>query len=109
MRLSQSSAVAAALIVAFIVFVTVRGELPCYLEVMGIASTGCKVPGVTGTAPGFNLFGSSSAPGVSVGVGGGGVNIGVNAPGTIGIGGSGPTGIGGGPGGNPVGNYPRVL
>lgn len=83
MRLSQSSAIAASLIIAFIVFVTVRGELPCYLEVMGIASTGCKVPGVTGTAPGFNLFGTNptSTPGVGVGVGPGGVTVGVSGPG----------------------------
>lgn len=46
--MNQTSIIAGALIVAFIVFITVRGELPCYLKVLGI-STGaaCQVGGQT--------------------------------------------------------------
>jgi hypothetical protein len=82
-KLSQSSAIAAGIIIAFVVFVTVRGELPCYLAILGIASAGCQVPGVTGVATSsFNLFGGpSTTPGVGVGVGPGGVTVGVSGPG----------------------------
>lgn len=32
----QTSIIAAALVIAFIVFITVRGELPSYFQVIGI-------------------------------------------------------------------------
>jgi hypothetical protein len=35
--MSQTSAIAGALIIAFIVFVTVRGELTGYFKVLGLA------------------------------------------------------------------------
>lgn len=35
--MQQSSVIAAALIIGFIVFVTARGELPKYLQVFGIS------------------------------------------------------------------------
>jgi len=34
--LSQTSVIAGALVVAFFIFVTVRGELPAYMQVLGI-------------------------------------------------------------------------
>jgi hypothetical protein len=34
--MSQSSIIAAALLIGFVVFVTVKGELPKYLSVVGI-------------------------------------------------------------------------
>lgn len=36
--MSQTSIIAGALIIAYIVFVTVRGELPAFLDVLGIGS-----------------------------------------------------------------------
>jgi hypothetical protein len=55
--MSQTSIIAGALIVAFIVFITVRGDLPGYLQVLGVAGGG--------------LVASTTGPGgVSVSVGG---------------------------------------
>lgn len=36
--LDQSSVIAAALVVAFIVYITTKGELPAYLAVLGIGN-----------------------------------------------------------------------
>lgn len=47
--MSQTSIIAAGLVVAWLVFVTVRNELPCYLQVLGISSSGGSCP--SGTAP----------------------------------------------------------
>lgn len=87
--MSQTSAIAAGLVIAFIVFVTVKSELPCYLEVMGISTGGsCKsgCSGLQGTsfAQAASYFtggaaGSGGSGGVQVGVGPGG--IGVRGPG----------------------------
>jgi len=35
--MNQTSIIAGTLIIAFIVFVTIRGELPSYLKVLGLA------------------------------------------------------------------------
>ena len=49
----QSSVIFAALIVGFLVFITIRGELTGYLQVLGIAPGGAAPPasasGSTGT------------------------------------------------------------
>jgi len=78
-KLSQSSAIAGAILVAFIIFVTVRGELPYYIGIF------------TGQGPpaGYSSFGNSASftggsSGVSVGIGSGGGSIGIG-PITIGI------------------------
>lgn len=57
--MSQTSIIAGAFIVAFVVFITVRGELPCYLEVLGISSGGtCQSPAMNaGSAIGNILTG----------------------------------------------------
>jgi len=81
--MSQSSAIAAALIIAFIVFITVRGHLPCYFDVLGIETAGnaqCPLSitgqGTTGTiSTGFG--GSLGAPAGSVNIGGSGIGIGL--------------------------------
>jgi hypothetical protein len=40
--MNQSSVIGASLIVAYAVFIVYKGELPCYLTVLGISSaTGC--------------------------------------------------------------------
>lgn len=73
--MNQTSIIAGALIVAFIVFVTVRGELPCYLKVLGI-STGaaCQVGGQStlgsaiGSIAGGVMGGNSTVGGVAQGL-----------------------------------------
>lgn len=40
--MNQSSVIGAALVVAYVIFVVTKGELPCYLSVLGIATaTNC--------------------------------------------------------------------
>lgn len=90
--LSQSSVIAAAMIVAFFVFVTVRGELPYYLGVL----TGKGRGTASATPSGFNSGFSGPGVGIGIGPGGisigtGGINIGVGFPGGSG----GPTSPGG--------------
>lgn len=41
--MNQSSSIAAALIVGFIVFITIRGELSKYLAVLGLGATTATV------------------------------------------------------------------
>jgi hypothetical protein len=43
--MSQSSITAAALIIAFLIFITVRGELPAYLGAFGIGAAAEGAPG----------------------------------------------------------------
>lgn len=50
--MSQSSTIAFALIVGFIVFITVRGELPKYLGVLGLGSQAVSVPSQTSSTSG---------------------------------------------------------
>lgn len=52
--MSQSSVIAAGLIIAFLVFVTVRGELPVYMSIFSGTA-----PAKSGTVP---ITGSGSAP-----------------------------------------------
>lgn len=69
--------------VAFVVFIIVRGELPCYLQVLGIATAvGCPVGNISssGVAPNG---GSVPAGGSSL-LGSIGTGIGI-ANGTVGI------------------------
>lgn len=90
--MSQTSIIAGALIVAFIVFITVRGDLPGYLQVLGVAGGGTAMASITG--PG----------GVSVTVGAPGSSGAVWQPGTpCPAGGSGGLGTtcGGAPSGIP--------
>lgn len=66
--MSQSSSIAAALIIGFIVFITVRGELPSYLAVFNgqapaTPAPGTKTPAAPGTTAGNNLFGIDLTPG----------------------------------------------
>ena len=100
--MTQTSAIAGGLVVAFVVFITVKGQLPCYLQVLGISNAGgasCPsnvTPSPTATAP---------AQGAGFIGGGGGSSIGISLPpiniGLPGLGGdsSGPGfgfGLGGG-------------
>ena len=48
----QSSTIAFALIVGFIVFITVRGELPKYLGVLGLGSQAVSGPSQTTSTSG---------------------------------------------------------
>jgi hypothetical protein len=56
--MNQSSVIAGALVLAFAIFVVVRGELPCYLAVLGVSSgAGCPLgtvssSGITSTGAG---------------------------------------------------------
>lgn len=126
--MSQSSITAAALVIAFVIFVTVRGELPIYFGAFGIGKGAMAVPGAT--AAGFGLASNYTAlagstptvqygGGVQIGGGGnvrGGVQIGVGAGGVTIGGGVGfpggtigiqlpPIGGGGGGGGWGGGNF----
>lgn len=77
MALSQTSVIAGGLVVAFIVFVTVNQELPCYLQVLGIGTgAGGNCPSNMG---GPNIYGGSGI--VSASAGGGGLGIGISPPG----------------------------
>lgn len=51
----QSSTIAFALIVGFIVFITVRGELPKYLGVLGLGSQAVSGASSNGTTLGNTL------------------------------------------------------
>lgn len=53
--MSQSSTIAFALIVGFIVFITVRGELPKYLGVLGLGSQAVSGTPSNGTTNGTTL------------------------------------------------------
>lgn len=64
MRLSQTSIIAASLILAYIVFITVRGELPAFLAVFtGDAVVGTASAGTTG---GINLPSIPGAPTITL-------------------------------------------
>lgn len=51
----QTSTIAFALIVGFIVFITVRGELPTYLGVIGLGNKVVQPTGQTATQGGLSL------------------------------------------------------
>jgi len=70
MRLSQTSIIAASLVIAFVVFITVRGELPAYLSIFGVGSGSTPAgssgsAGVTSGGPGINLVISGGGGGGS--------------------------------------------
>lgn len=110
--MNQASAIGASLLIAYIVFVIYKGELPCYLQVLGISPPGgapcpsnLQPPGCNPTQPAATSSGGGTGvrPILNVqlpfaGSGGGGIGL----PGgiTVGIGGVG-IGIGGG-GGVPI-------
>ena len=100
---SQTSVTAAALVVAFVIFITVRGELPYYFGALGIGPTplqprgGSSSPtglGASVSGPGFSLIsdpvqypgGTATPPpwgsgfGSDFGFGGGGAGFGGDAP-----------------------------
>lgn len=64
--MSQTSVIAASLLLAYVVFVIVRGELPCYFQVLGI-STAASCPKGTVTTGGLNV--SVGSGGVTIGTG----------------------------------------
>lgn len=78
--MNQTSVIAAALVLGYIVFVTVRGELPVWLQVLGIT------PGLSG--PTTTPAPAGGGKGSSSGGTGGGTNVplppGANAPGSSG-------------------------
>jgi hypothetical protein len=48
--MNQSSVIAGALVLAFAIFVVVRGELPCYLTVLGVATVAsCPLGSINST------------------------------------------------------------
>jgi hypothetical protein len=102
--MSQTSIIAGSLLLAYFIFIIVRGELPCYFQVLGIGTAqGCPIGkidinGVAQTpAAGNALTGSGS--GSSAGSVLGGVAVGIGIAGAIrntGIfGPNGPFGFGG--------------
>lgn len=50
--MSQTSIIAGALIIAYIVFVTVRGELPAYLAMLGVGGSSAVTPSGCATSTG---------------------------------------------------------
>lgn len=67
--MSQTSIIAGSLLLAYVVFVIVRGELPCYFQVLGIAtSAGCPLGQVSTSGLGVSV-GAGSSGGVTIGVG----------------------------------------
>lgn len=79
--MSQNSITAAGLVIAFLIFVTVRGELPAYFGTLGLGPVPEKSPT---TQTGFG-FASSYFPSTGVNTGSNGsVKVGISLP-TIGI------------------------
>lgn len=62
--MNQNSIIAFALLLGFIVFITMRGELQQYLAVVGLSNA--ALPGATPTAssPASSPFGNLSLPGI---------------------------------------------
>lgn len=92
--MSQTSATAAALIIAFLIFITVRGELPYYFGAFGLGPMPEVAPAEKpGTAVQLSSF-SETFGGANPNTGGiGGVGIHVSLP-PIGLPGGGSIGIG---------------
>lgn len=59
--MSQSSTIAFGLLAGFVVYITVRGELPAYLCVIGLGS-GCPTPPSTPAAPVTTSTSTSNSP-----------------------------------------------
>lgn len=64
--MNQSSVIAGSLLLAFVIFVIVRHELPCYLNVLGI-STGAGCPLGTISATGIVGAVAGAAAGAAAG------------------------------------------
>ena len=64
--MSQTSVIAGSLVIAFIVFITVRGQLPCYLEVLGISTAGQCAVSCAGTSGGTSGIRSVGSGGIAV-------------------------------------------
>lgn len=62
-KMSQTSVIAAGLLIGYIVFITMRGELPLYLGVMGLGSQVVNPASATTTAPTSSAPASSSTSG----------------------------------------------
>jgi hypothetical protein len=73
--MNQSSVIGAALLIAYIIFVINKGELPCYFQVLGIATAAqCPTPLTTSgcgssasTASGANAILPGRTGGINVG------------------------------------------
>lgn len=100
--MTQTSAIAGAIALAYAVFIIVRGELPCYMQVLGV-STAAACPKGAATPATPNQPAPAGAVALSVlpsglgittgssssGIGGSGIGINVGLPGgggSIGLG-----------------------
>jgi hypothetical protein len=95
--MNQSSVIGASLLIAYVIFIITKGELPCYLSLLGIATaTGCPPNlqpagcGGTGTATSSSIGGS---PSVGITLGGGSPSVGITLPTFGGLGNIGSGGI----------------
>ena len=91
--MNQSSVIGAALVVAYVVFVVSKGELPCYLTLLGISTaSGCPQPLQPAGCGGTATSTSTGSPSVGITLGGSGPSVGITLPtfgsglGTIGSG-----------------------
>ena len=78
--MNQASVIGAALVIAYVIFVITKGELPCYMSVLGIATASKCPPALT--PPGCT--GSTSSTTTSSTTGGGGTGITIT-PGCISV------------------------
>lgn len=92
--MNQSAVIGAALIIAYAIFIITKGELPCYLQILGISTAAGCPPNLqpqgcgastTGTSGGLGLsvnpvINAGGPGGVGIGIGSGGVTIGAKNP-----------------------------
>ena len=88
--MNQSSVIGAALALAYVIFVVTKGELPCYLSLLGIATA-------AGCPPNLQPAGCGTSTATSTTSGGSSPSIGITLPGLGSIGSSGIPPILGGP------------
>jgi hypothetical protein len=97
--MSQTSIIAGGLLLAYFIFITVRGELPCYLQVLGVSTDAqcpqgnvtagnqiCSGSSTVSTSNSTGSTGSSGTGGTGSGIGSGGLG-GIGTGSTIGSGG----------------------
>ena len=86
--MTHSSVIAGSLVLAYVIFVINKGELPCYLQLLGIATAAnCPAGQAVSTAAttlGSNVTVQRAGAGTGIGIGGvnigvGGINIGIGA------------------------------
>jgi hypothetical protein len=94
MKLSQTSVIGGALVIAWIVFIVTRGELPCWLALVGIGPGAGNCPANTATTVSTVLSTVTTFAGTGVG-----------SPSFIGV----TLGGSGGSGGIPTGGGPPVY